>query len=94
MRLVDELTWLVTIATDRPDHDAQPPACDPEARAARLAAADVLDLAAGLLADFRADVAPLQAGVEQLRKTLAVMEASSTARLPVDQPVGDSPAEI
>ncbi|MBW8804073.1 MAG: FUSC family protein [Catenulisporales bacterium] len=94
VRLVDELTWLVTIVTDRPDYTEQPPACDPEARAARLAAADVLDRAANLLTDFRGDVTPLQTGVEQLQKTLAAMEASSTARLPVDQPVGDSPIEV
>ena len=94
VRLVDELTWLSTILTDRPDYDEQPPACDPEARAARLAAADVLDRAAALLTDFRGDVTQLRDAVAQLHKTLASMEASSTARLPVDQPVGDSPAEI
>jgi len=94
VRLVDELTWLVAIVTDRPDYDEQPPACDPEARAARLAAADVLDHAAALLTDFAGDVTPLRAGMEQLQKTLAAMESSSTARLPVDQPVGESPDEV
>ncbi|ACU73522.1 conserved hypothetical protein [Catenulispora acidiphila DSM 44928] len=94
VRLVDELTWLVTILTDRPDYDEQPPACDPAARTARLAAADVLERAAELLTGMGGDVAPLQKSVTELQSALSAMEASSTARLPVDQPVGDSPAEI
>ena len=40
------------------------------------------------------DVAPLQKSVAGLQSALSAMEASSTTRLPVDQPVGDSPAEI
>ncbi|MBS2533681.1 FUSC family protein [Catenulispora sp. NF23] len=94
VRLVDELTWLSAILTDRPDYTEQPPACDPAARTARLAAAEVLDRAADLLTDFRGDVSPLRSGVRELQSALAAMEASSTARLPVDQPVGESPDEV
>lgn len=94
VRLVDELTWLCTILTDRPDYEEQPPACDPEARAARVVAAEVLDGASALLMDMRGDVAPLRASVERLQVALAAMEASSTARLPVDQPVGETPGEV
>lgn len=93
VRLVDELTWLVTIVTDRPDYDAQPPACDPAARTARLAAADVLDRAADVLTDLRGDISALQAAGKELQSALAAMEDSSTARLPVDQPVGEGPDE-
>ncbi|MEY9861699.1 putative membrane protein YccC [Catenulispora sp. GAS73] len=93
VRLVDELTWLVTIVTDRPDYDEQPPACDPAARTARLAAADVLDRAADVLTDLRGDISALQAAGKELQSALAAMEDSSTARLPVDQPVGESPDE-
>jgi hypothetical protein len=93
VRLVDELTWLVTIVTDRPDYTEQPPACDPAARTARLAAADVLDRAADVLTDLRGDISALQAAGKELQSALAAMEDSSTARLPVDQPVGEGPAE-
>ncbi|WP_236654660.1 FUSC family protein [Streptacidiphilus anmyonensis] len=94
VRLVDELTWLSTVIGDRPAWTEEPPACDPAARTVRLAAADVLDRAADLLADLRGDVDPLRDAVKELRVTMAAMADSSTARLPVEQPVGESEAEV
>ncbi|WP_042454344.1 FUSC family protein, partial [Streptacidiphilus jiangxiensis] len=94
VRLVDELTWLSAVLADRPDYLGEPPACDPAARTVRLAAADVLEQAAELLGDLRGDVGPLHDQVGRLRTVLAAMADSSTARLPVDQPVGESPAEV
>jgi uncharacterized membrane protein YccC len=94
VRLVDELTWLSVILTDQSDYSEEPPVCDPAARTARLAAADVLDNAADLLTDLRRDLEPLRSSVKELRSAMAAMTDSSTARLPVDQPVGDSPTEV
>jgi uncharacterized membrane protein YccC len=94
VRLVDELTWLSTVLADRPAYTDEPPACDPAARTVRLAAADVLDHAADLLTDLRGDVGPLRDGVKNLRATMSAMADSSTARLPVEQPVGESVAEV
>jgi uncharacterized membrane protein YccC len=94
VRLVDELTWLSAVLADRPAYTDEPPACDPAARTVRLAAADVLDHAADLLTDLRGDVGPLRDGVKELRATMSTMADSSTARLPVEQPVGESVAEV
>ncbi|KUN00193.1 hypothetical protein AQI95_35315 [Streptomyces yokosukanensis] len=93
VRLVDELTWLSTILADRPAYTDDPPACDPAARTARLAAADVLEDAADLLTDPRRDTGPLRAAMAELRTTMTAMERSSTVRLPADHQVGDSTAE-
>ncbi|WP_042374444.1 FUSC family protein [Streptacidiphilus neutrinimicus] len=94
VRLVDELTWLSTILADRPAWTEEPPACDPAARTVRLAAADVLDRAADLLTDPRGDVGPLRDSLNELGVTMAAMADSSTARLPVESPVGESEAEV
>ena len=94
VRLVDELTWLSGILTDKPDFREEPPACDPAARTVRLTAADVLDRAADLLSDLSSDINPLRAGMAELREAMDAMEDSSTGRLPVEQRVGDDPAEI
>ncbi|WP_084724790.1 FUSC family protein [Streptacidiphilus melanogenes] len=94
VRLVDELTWLSAILADRPAWTEEPPACDPAARTVRLAAADVLDRAADLLTDLRGDVGPLRDAVQDLRVTMAAMADSSTARLPVAGPPGESSEEV
>ncbi|WP_037605966.1 FUSC family protein [Streptacidiphilus rugosus] len=94
VRLVDELTWLTGVLADRPAYTEEPPACDLSARRVRLAAADVLDAAAGLLADLRGEVGPLRDRVAQLHTAMTAMAESSTTRLPVDRPVGEGPAEV
>lgn len=94
VRLVDELTWLSAILTDKPEFVDEPPACDATARTVRLLAADVLDRTADLLGGFRGDLAPLRASVTELREALSTMENNSTTRLPVEQRIGESPAEV
>ncbi|PYC80259.1 FUSC family protein [Streptomyces tateyamensis] len=94
VRLVDELTWLCAVVADRPTYAEAPPACDPAARTVRLAVADVLERAADLLTDLRAEVAPLRAAVRQLESAVAGLEHSATVRLPVDRAVGERPAEV
>ncbi|NUR63510.1 MAG: FUSC family protein [Catenulispora sp.] len=94
VRLVDELSWLYTVLTDQPTYDAEPPNCDPAARVARLAVADVLDRTADLLTDLSGDIGKLHACVRELQAAMAAMEEGSTARLPVAQPVGETPTEL
>jgi hypothetical protein len=94
VRLVDELTWLSAILTDKPDFVDEPPACDITARTVRLDAADVLEHTADLLGHIRGDVAPLRASIAKLRESLAAMEDNSTTRLPVEQRLGDGPEGV
>jgi uncharacterized membrane protein YccC len=86
VRLVDELTWLCGIAADSAPPREDVPACDPDARSVRHAAAAVLDQAADLLDDLPADPGTLRAAVAELRKAMDAMERGSTLRLPVAAP--------
>ncbi|WP_330455714.1 FUSC family protein [Streptomyces sp. NBC_00820] len=86
VRLVDELTWLHGILNDTADYSDGLPRRDVTARAARRAAADVLDAAAGLLGDLRADTSGLRSSAAALRSALDRMEDSSTTRLPAARP--------
>ncbi|MFJ3640226.1 FUSC family protein [Streptomyces sp. NPDC090108] len=86
VRLVDELTWLRGILDDTADYGDHVPRPDPAARAARRAAADVLDEAAVLLGDLRADTAGLRSSAAALRSALDHMEERSTTRLPAVRP--------
>src|SRR5262249_5670183 len=74
VRRVDELTWLSAILADEPASTDEPPPCDPAARTARLAAADILDRAADLLMDMNRDVGPLRFAMKELRATMKGME--------------------
>jgi hypothetical protein len=107
VRLVDELTWLSAIVAEsmpRPD-DAQElaaagaaadavPLCDPEAHAVRRAAAHVLDCAADLLDDPRGPLEPLRVASRRLGEAMDLMVRGSTARLPLDRPVGSTDEEV
>jgi hypothetical protein len=95
VRLVDELTWLSAIMAEGAVPSDNAPRCDPEAHAARRAAAVVLERAADLLEDPRhAGLEPLRAASEELREAMAAMERGATVRLPVDRPVDGTDAQV
>jgi uncharacterized membrane protein YccC len=71
------------------------PRCDPEAHAARRAAAVVLECAADLLEDpSHAGLEPLRAATRDLREAMAAMERGATVRLPIDRPVDGTDTQV
>lgn len=94
VRLVDELTWLSAIVAESLVAEDRVPACDPEARAVRHATAIVLDSSADLLDDPRGDLGPLRDATRRLTEAMDRMVHGSTARLPIDQPLGSTEEEV
>jgi uncharacterized membrane protein YccC len=95
VRLVDELTWLSGIMAEGAVPSEDGPRCDPEAHAARRAAAVVLECAADLLEDPRhAGLEPLRAATGDLREAMAAMERGATVRLPIDRPVDGTDTQV
>jgi hypothetical protein len=78
VRLVDELTWLSAIL-EEPMPGAT---CEADAAAVHLAAAEVLDRCAELLADPRAGVDTLTKASEVLRDAVTALEDTAVERLP------------
>ena len=101
VRLVDELTWLSAIVAESlpgiRDEAGRPdgvPVSDPEAHAVRRAVAVVLDCAADLLDNPHGALKPLHVARRRLSEAMDQMVHGSTARLPVDQPVGSTDEEV
>ncbi|QMU80272.1 FUSC family protein [Streptacidiphilus sp. PB12-B1b] len=94
VRLIDELTWLARVLADTPTSTDDPPPCDPAAPAVRRALADVLDRAAELLEDLRADPERLRLASDGLRAAVVRMERSSTGLLPVRRPTAAARTDV
>ena len=92
VRLVDEVIWLSAILDDRSPGVTRP-AMDPAVCTVKLAAATVLDHAAGLLSGDGTDLAAFHGEVARLQQTLLDMEQAVTAALPVAH-VADDDAEL
>jgi hypothetical protein len=86
VRLVDELGWLGEIIT-RATPSPIPGHPDHAVCAVKLAAAEVLERAADLLASPRDSPAPLRAAETVLESSLAALERVTTSQLPAPTPV-------
>ncbi|MFJ9817363.1 FUSC family protein [Streptomyces sp. NPDC101151] len=94
VRLVDELTWLSTIVADGAPPPDGHPVCDPEARAVRQAAADVLERTADLLDVPNNSPEALRTETARLQTAMDRMEHSATALLPVHLPGPSTEPEV
>ncbi|MFI9650435.1 FUSC family protein [Streptomyces sp. NPDC052040] len=96
VRLVDELTWLCDIVSDRGPlpESGPPPGPDPDVRAVRRAAALLLERSAGLLEDPRMPLDELRAAVAGLRAAMAALERCATTQLPLRPPEPSAEEEM
>lgn len=81
VRLVDELNWLVIVI--QAGADPKRFTINPAACAVKMAAADVLENCADLLADSTGPVQGLRAALTELTEALAGLERQATDQLPV-----------
>ncbi|MGV9993171.1 FUSC family protein [Streptomyces sp. NPDC003374] len=91
VRLVDELTWLSTVMEDGGHSPGDGADCDPDAHLPLAAAADVLEHAARLLEEPRADPHALRTSVNRLRTALEGLERGAAGRLPVHRHLEGTP---
>jgi hypothetical protein len=94
IRLVDELRWLNSIVL-RATPLTHPSPHSRDVSAVMLAAADVLERAAGLLEDPGGSRMELRSALERMRRALADLERAATMLIPAEYPPpvdGEAPA--